>query len=71
MIILLKTLLPAKETKLRKKGRIWRKRKKLVIEKKGNLEKFGRSGKIDKIWNLDFVSLNARALVKNLTQTVV
>ena len=39
----------------------------------GNLEKSGKGKieKIDKIWNLDFVSLNARALVKFLTQTVV
>ena len=48
-----------KETKLRDKGRIWRKRKKLEVE---------IIKKIDKIWNLDFVSLNARTLVKNLTQ---
>ena len=40
---------PRKETKLRDKGRIWRKRKKLEVDK---IEK------IDKIWNLDFVSLN-------------
>lgn len=40
----------AEETKLRDKGRIWRKRKKL--------EEKERIKKIDKIWNLDFVSLN-------------
>ena len=40
-----KTPLPARETKLRKKGRIWRKRKKL--EEK---EIFGRIGKNWKNW---------------------
>ena len=69
VIILLKNTTAREGNKIRQKGRIWEIRKKLEENeifgrigknwenwrKSGKLTKFNR---IDKIWNLDFVSLN-------------